>query len=472
MGDSGANKPLPYENIEEEEGTGSSSVQLRFVPLAATKESEWTLPVIMGIYRSIKQTQFTYLQQNVKTKNDKDNGDLTDDPPLNIVHKGRELKDNTLINNARLLKKMNDAWKQYLRSKEIGKSVVTFTKDTRRRYNVVRTEENTPQPTDFGAIWDNLSPERLVDDRTEEVNQFFATWFEQNNFSLTTQRNYLQLYYEMWLWKFQNLLQLPFDEDYKKLPYSAGNRSFKQLTNNRARSQELVQIHRQAFVLFDNLNKLEAKIQEAKSKRQVSEKKQEQQVSTSVVKDIIKKMRDGGHTEEALIMEILMTYPYRAEVGSLIHMSVRDFNALVKAVGGKDKLKDNYLVTGSRGVMFISRSDYKTFVNYGTIENKIDSPPLKKAILKYLKDAGIGSGERVFPSMKSNQDVSKKLNYLTKKYGGISLGPAALVKIMLSSTPFKDLVDAADFLKEMSRIRGTSLSTLQDVYLHSKPLED
>jgi len=43
---------------------------------------------------------------------------------------------------------------------------------------------------------------------------------------------------------------------------------------------------------------------------------------------------------------------------------------------------------------------------------------------------------------------------------------------MLSNQKFKGMAEAADFLKESSRIRGTALNVLQDVYLHKAKLED
>lgn len=200
-----------------------------------------------------------------------------------------------------------------------------------------------------------------------------------------------------------------------------------------------------------------------KQERVVSAKKQEQQVMPSVVYDIVDGLNANKHHNLALIVEILMKYPYRAEVGTLIYYTLEDFNKL------KHKT-ENYLVVGKRKI-FVSRSDYKTSHKYGTIKNDIKEPDLKKKIREYIEMNDVESANSMF-GFATAQDLSKRLGYITKKMTGISLGPAAIVKVMLSNHKFKDMASAADYLREASRVRGTSLSVLQDVYLHKSALED
>lgn len=334
-----------------------------------TPTANLTLEEIKRRYKEVKETDFT----NVGYK-----------------HPARTLKDNTLTNNARLIKKMIDS-----------------------------------NPTKKTPIY------RRVDDLRE--------WLDSSGFSIPTKRNYMQLAHEMTLY------------DATKLP---------------APLQKNLEIGLNPTLKYQItlIDEYESQIQEAKGKREVSEKKKEQQVSTSFIYDVIEGLRANKHEAEALIMDILMLYPYRAEVGTLNLQSLESYSKLKKK-GGK---LGNYLVVGKRKMM-VSRSDYKTSDQYGMIENEITDKDLKKKIRDYIEKYGILENQQVF-GYTDNQDVSKKLGYLTKKISGISLGPAAIVKVMLSNSPFKDLAEAADFLKEMSRIRGTSLSTLQDVYLHSKGL--
>lgn len=278
------------------------------------------------------------------------------------------------------------------------------------------------------SVW--LDPDAVVD------------WVEAGKLSMTTQRNYYSLMLAManWEWEFGKDASL---------------------------------MDRLAEILDGYITKikdLEKQINLNKQSRKVSAAKVEQQVAPSMVYDIIDGLYNNGHDAEALILSILMNFPYRAEVGTLVYMKLMDYKRKVKEVGGIKNLDKNYLVVGSKK-MFVSRSDYKTFGTYGTILNDIDDKTLQKTIRKYIAKHKVESGGSMF-GFNDRQEVSKRLGYLTKKIAGVSLGPAAVVKVMLSNTEFKGLAEAADFLREASRIRGTALNVLQDVYLHKKSLED
>lgn len=269
-------------------------------------------------------------------------------------------------------------------------------------------------------------------------------WIDSNNFSKTTQRNYYSLMLAMANWERE------FSKEREDVT-----------TKNVTKVAEVVGIY------IEKIRDLEKQVAKDKKERKVSEKKVEQQVAPSMVYDIIDGLRENDHEAEALILEILMKYPYRAEVGTLkLLTEIAQYNYLKR----KGKNTENYLVLGKRKV-FVSRSDYKTFDQYGTIENEIKDPQLKKHIREYVAKNEIKPMEPLF-GFTNKQDVSKRLGYITKKLSGVSLGPAAVVKIMLSNQKFKGMAEAADFLKESSRIRGTALNVLQDVYLHKAKLED
>ena len=281
------------------------------------------------------------------------------------------------------------------------------------------------------------------------------TWVESedNNFSKTTQRNYYSVMLAMANW----------DANF-------GPEKDESYAENFAEPIEFY---------IGMIKSLEKKILADKQARKVSDKKVEQQVAPSMVYDIIEGLKKNNFHEEALILEILMKYPYRAEVGTLHFMHLKTYNALKKKKAWPPALSTglkNYLIVGKRK-MIVSRSDYKTFDTYGTIENEIKDKAVKKSLNEWIdvrkngEGGWLGEMSPIF-TFKDNQDVSKRLGYVTKKIAGISLGPAAIVKIMLSNQKFTDMAEAADFLREASRIRGTALNVLQDVYLHAAKLED
>ena len=302
---------------------------------------------------------------------------------------GRTVKDNTVKNNAKMIKK-----------------IVAGTKE---------------------KVWLDASA-------TEE-------WVESptNSFSKTTKRNYYSVMLAMANWE-------------------------KEFSDGVDMIDEIIDGY------VTKIKDLEKQIVADKQARKVSDKKMEQQVAPDMIYDIIQGLRENKHYIEALIMDILMKYPYRAEVGTLHYMKLMDYKKMVKNVGGIKNLQKNYMVVGSNK-MFVSRSDYKTFTTYGTILNDINDKQLAKKIRKFIKDNNLSSGMSMF-GFSSNQELSRRLAYLTNKIAGISLGPAAIVKIQLSNHKLTDMAEVADFLKESSRIRGTALNVLQDVYLHSTKLED
>tara|TARA_R100000541_G_scaffold13262_3_gene22135 strand:- start:10917 stop:11891 length:975 start_codon:yes stop_codon:yes gene_type:complete len=307
-----------------------------------------------------------------------------------------------------------------------GKSV----KDTTVRNNAKMIAKIMNAHFDVKEVW--MKPDMVTE------------WIDSNNFSKTTQRNYYSLMLAMANWERE------FSKEREDVT-----------TKNVTKVAEVVSIY------IEKIRDLEKQVAKDKKERKVSDKKVEQQVAPSMVYDIIDGLRENDHDAEALILEILMKYPYRAEVGTLkLLTEIAQYNYLKK----KGKNTENYLVLGKRKV-FVSRSDYKTFDQYGTIENEIKDPQLKKHIREYVANKEIKPMEPLF-GFTNKQDVSKRLGYITKKLSGVSLGPAAVVKIMLSNQKFKGMSEAADFLKESSRIRGTALSVLQDVYLHKAKLED
>ena len=284
----------------------------------------------------------------------------------------------------------------------------------------------------------------------------------------------LAMMYEPWMfWDLINnfLSHKPMSDSTKRNYWSVLNTMARWSNPRDEDYYEGIRLNKKNQAYYDMIQKYQKKIIKDREARKVSPKKVSQQVTEESVRQVIEAIRADGHEAEALIMEILLKYPYRAEIGTLRLISKEAYDKLVSEVGGQN-LKENYLVMNKVSGMRISRSNYKTFSTYGTIVNMIKDKYLQKALRSFVKARKISEGELVF-GFETAQATSQRLFYLTQKYNnGMSLGPAALVKIMLSSQQFASMAEAADFLKESSRIRGTSLSVLQDVYLHKAKLEE
>ena len=208
----------------------------------------------------------------------------------------------------------------------------------------------------------------------------------------------------------------------------------------------------------------------------VSEKKQQQQVSLSFVKDLLSKLQKNEHFDIYTIIMILLQYPIRAEVGTFKYTSLLSYNKSKKFK--KDDLtytEGNWLVIGKSKVMMI-RNEYKTYPVYGQKIHDITGKA-KTAILSYISSKPeVGNGNSIFGFTEG--ELSCRLLYLSKKYSGINLSVNAIAKINISNG-IKQLHEKnlgldgviahkmiINYLDSMGDIRGTSLKGLEDSYIN------
>lgn len=197
----------------------------------------------------------------------------------------------------------------------------------------------------------------------------------------------------------------------------------------------------------------------------ISEKKQEQKsMSISDIDKLISILLEEKQMKEVVILHILREFPIRAEVGTLQLISKYRYDKI------KGELpKENYIVR-NRNSLTLSRNNYKTAEVYGRKEHKITGR-LKDILLDYIENH-MGSGNGLFEY--TEQELSKRLGYVSQKHLGTTLSVNAIAKIMIEhhltkitdKDPMKRIHKVKDYLQKVSDIRGTGLQTLYDNYIN------
>ncbi len=197
----------------------------------------------------------------------------------------------------------------------------------------------------------------------------------------------------------------------------------------------------------------------------ISEKKQEQKSMTmDDIDKLIELLLDNDNLKDAMILHILKVFPIRAEVGTLKLISKYRYDKI------KGQLpKENYLVR-NKNSLILSRNNYKTAEVYGRKEDKITGH-LKEMLLDYIEN-NMGAGESVFGY--SEQELSKRLSYISQKYLGTSLSVNAIAKINiedgLTKIQDKDAMVRVNkiksYLEKVGEIRGTSVQVLFNNYIN------
>ena len=210
----------------------------------------------------------------------------------------------------------------------------------------------------------------------------------------------------------------------------------------------------------------------------VSEKKQQQQVPLSFVKDLLSKLQKNEHFDIYTIIMILLQYPIRAEVGTFKYTSLLSYNRSKKKVDKELHYQEgNWLVIG-KTKMFMIRNEYKTAPIYGHICIGVEGKA-QKAILSYISSKPeVGEGNAIFGFTEG--ELSRRLIYLSNKYTGVNLSVNALAKItikndieMISKRDIKNNVDAIKahknilrYLEVIGSVRGTSANVLEGSYIN------
>jgi len=197
----------------------------------------------------------------------------------------------------------------------------------------------------------------------------------------------------------------------------------------------------------------------------ISEKKQEQKSMTmDDIDKLIELLVENKINKDAMILHILKVFPIRAEVGTLKLISKYRY----------DKIKgtmptENYLVRNKNSLM-MSRNNYKTADVYGRKEHKITGH-LKEMLLDYIENH-MGAGESVFGY--TEQELSKRLSYISQKYLGTSLSVNAIAKINIedglrkinNKDPIVRVNKIKSYLEKVGEIRGTSVQVLFNNYIN------
>ena len=197
----------------------------------------------------------------------------------------------------------------------------------------------------------------------------------------------------------------------------------------------------------------------------ISEKKQEQKSMTmDDIDKLIELLLDNDNLKDAMILHILKVFPIRAEVGTLKLISKYRYDKI------KGQLpKENYLVR-NKNSLILSRNNYKTAEVYGRKEDKITGH-LKEMLLDYIEN-NMGAGESVFGY--TEQELSKRLSYISQKYLGTSLSVNAIAKINIEDgltkiqdkDPMVRVNKIKSYLEKVGEIRGTSVQVLFNNYIN------
>ena len=197
----------------------------------------------------------------------------------------------------------------------------------------------------------------------------------------------------------------------------------------------------------------------------ISEKKQEQKsITMNDIDKLIELLVENKINKDAMILHILKVFPIRAEVGTLKLISKYRYDKIKGTMP-----KENYLVR-NKNSLIMSRNNYKTADVYGRKEDKITGH-LKEMLLDYI-ERDMGASESVFGY--SEQELSKRLSYISQKYIGTSLSVNAIAKINIEDglkkindkDPMVRVNKIKSYLEKVGDIRGTSVQVLFNNYIN------
>ncbi len=197
----------------------------------------------------------------------------------------------------------------------------------------------------------------------------------------------------------------------------------------------------------------------------ISEKKQEQKSMTMEdIDKLIELLVENKINKDAMILHILKVFPIRAELSTLKLISKYRYDKIKGTMP-----KENYIVR-NKNSLILSRNNYKTAEVYGRKEHKITGH-LKEMLLDFIEN-DMDSGESLFGY--SEQELSKRLSYISQKYIGTSLSVNAIAKITIEhglrkindKDPIVRVNKIKSYLEKVSEIRGTSVQVLFDNYIN------
>tara|TARA_R110000803_G_scaffold210033_1_gene280825 strand:+ start:219 stop:1130 length:912 start_codon:yes stop_codon:yes gene_type:complete len=181
-------------------------------------------------------------------------------------------------------------------------------------------------------------------------------------------------------------------------------------------------------------------------------------ISKTDIENMINTLLKENQLQDYILLSLIYNYGYRNEISNLQAITLKDFKRLTPT----ETKDNNYLVYGSK-IFKISRFRFKTDKKYGQIDNDIDNKKLRNVIKKYINTIDT---PYLFTnkdtSHYTNQQISNRLSYLTKKYMNTDITGNMIYKISLN-----DYINTNNKLKEKARIRGQSQSVQSQVYIQS-----
>jgi len=183
----------------------------------------------------------------------------------------------------------------------------------------------------------------------------------------------------------------------------------------------------------------------------------------------IKQKKDIGVKERTLlqifvIFNIYLHIPLRNDVVDLIKITKREFNKKTD----DDKKVNNYIVFENNN-MFFSIGKYKTDKTYST--KTIEIPKELQKVIRFWKRISIyNDSEYLFLSATGKKLNRNELSQLMIKFSKLYLNDKAQISttMMAKITMSHHLGELKKKQEEMSKQRGTSINTINNIYIKER----
>jgi len=183
----------------------------------------------------------------------------------------------------------------------------------------------------------------------------------------------------------------------------------------------------------------------------------------------IKQKKDIGVKERTLlqifvIFNIYLHIPLRNDVVDLIKITKRDFNKLTD-----DNKKENNYIVFENNNMFFSIGKYKTDKTYST--KIIEIPKELQKVIRFWKRISIfNDSEYLFLSATGKKLTRNELSQLMIRFSKLYLNDKAQLSttMMAKITMSHHLGELKKKQEEMSKQRGTSINTINNIYIKER----
>ena len=235
----------------------------------------------------------------------------------------------------------------------------------------------------------------------------------------------------------------------------------------------------QYTVMRDELNEKYNK--ENTESNKISSKQEQNFITYNEVVDMLNKMADDlrilkikqkkdiGVKERTLlqifvIFNIYLHIPLRNDVVDLIKITKRDFNKLTD-----DNKKENNYIVFENNNMFFSIGKYKTDKTYST--KIIEIPKELQKVIRFWKRISIyNDSPYLFLSATGKKLTRNELSQLMIRFSKLYLNDKAQLSttMMAKITMSHHLGELKKKQEEMSKQRGTSINTINNIYIKER----